>query len=287
MPVRVVDKADGEKIETAFVTVQVLDNGKVVKVCQFGWDGVISGLKAGKTYILRETVAPEGYVLPSDITFTIDNEGKITSTGSITTDDFGNTVLLLENSKTHVEVSVVDIVGGAELVGAHVQVLDGDGNVVKDLEGNNVEWNSTMENHVIEGLKTGEEYTLRETVAPNGYLFYADNTFTIAADGTITYTGTMTEDKVLLVKNSISVDVSVAVVWNDGNNTEGFRPESVIVRLKKGDETIGSKELNTTNNWTGTFADLYKYICCYIVTSIQFSYCIVAYVCYLGKVFFL
>ena len=69
----------------------------------------------------------------------------------------------------------------------------------------------------------------------------------------------MTEDQVLLVKNSISVDVSVAVVWNDGNNTEGFRPESVIVRLKKGDETIGSKELNTTNNWTGTFADLYKY----------------------------
>ena len=69
----------------------------------------------------------------------------------------------------------------------------------------------------------------------------------------------MTVDKVLLVKNSISVDVSVAVVWNDGNNTEGFRPESVIVRLKKGDETIGSKELNTTNNWTDTFADLYKY----------------------------
>ena len=260
--VKVVDATNSEEIgkETTF---QVLDgdgnvvidyNGNDVIVTSTGGVFIIDRLKAGKTYTLRETVAPEGYVLPTDdITFTINEKAKVFTNNQEVSE------LLVRNAKTHVEVSVVDIVGGAELVGAHVQVLDGDGNVVKDLEGNNVEWTSTTENHVIEGLKTGEEYTLRESVAPNGYLFYADNTFTIAADGTITYTGTMTEDKVLLVKNSISVDVSVAVVWNDGNNTEGFRPESVIVRLKKGDETIGSKELNTTNNWTDTFADLYKY----------------------------
>ena len=364
--VKVVDATNSEEIGKE-TTIQVLDlngnvvidyNGNDVIVTSAVGAFVIDRLKTGVTYTLRETKAPEGYVLPTgDITFTIDNEGTVTPSGSTTTDDFGKTVLLLKNSKTHVEVSVVDIADGDELVGAHVQVLDGDGNVVKDLEGNNVEWNSTTENHVIEGLKTGEEYTLRETiapegyvlptdftfiidetgkitstgsvtqdgvllventktrvevsvvdianreevlsgghiqvldsdnqvadewdtttenyvseglkigekytlhesVAPNGYLPFTDNTFTIAADGTITYSGTMTEDKVLLVENSIPVDVSVAVFWNDGNNTEGFRPESVIVRLKKGDETIGSKELNTTNNWTGTFADLYKY----------------------------
>ena len=147
--VKVVDATNSEEIGKE-TTIQVLDlNGEVVKdykgnnviVTNTSGDFRIDCLKAGKEYTLRETKAPEGYVLPTgDITFTIDNEGTVTPSGSTTTDDFGKTVLLVENSKTHVEVSVVDIVGGAELVGAHVQVLDGDGNVVKDLEGNNVEW---------------------------------------------------------------------------------------------------------------------------------------------------
>ena len=246
--ISVVDVANGEEIEGA--TIQVIDpDNKVVEEWTSTPDNhVIEGLKTGEEYTLRETVAPEGYVRPTDYTFTIDETGKITSSGTVSE----NGVLLVENSKTHVEVSVVDIADGEEIAGATIQVIDSESNVFD-------EWTSTTENHVIEGLKTDEEYTLRESVAPNGYLFYADNTFTIAADGTITYTGTMTEDKVLLVKNSISVDVSVAVFWNDGNNTEGFRPESVIVRLKKGDETIGSKVLTVDNNWSYTFADLYKY----------------------------
>ena len=172
MEVKVVDATNSEEIgkETTF---QVLDgdgnvvidyNGNDVIVTSTGGVFTIDRLKAGKTYTLRETVAPEGYVLPTDdITFTINEKAKVFTNNQEVSE------LLVRNAKTHVEVSVVDIVGGAELVGAHVQVLDGDGNVVKDLEGNNVEWNSTTENHVIEGLKTGEEYTLRETVAPNGY----------------------------------------------------------------------------------------------------------------------
>ena len=39
------------------------------------------------------------------------------------------------------------------------------------------EWTSTTENHVIEGLKTGEEYTLKETVARDGYTIPDDFTF--------------------------------------------------------------------------------------------------------------
>ena len=48
----------------------------------------------------------------------------------------------------------------------------------RSLTGWNVvdEWDSTKEAHVTEKLKTGKIYTLRETVAPDGYLLTSDTT---------------------------------------------------------------------------------------------------------------
>ena len=154
---------------------------------------VIEGLKTGEEYTLRETVAPDGYIISTDITFTIDETGKITTTGTKTEDG----VLLVENTKTHVEISVVDKDSGAPLVGPTVQAIDSEGKVVEACitsEGNPV--------NIIDGLKTGVEYTLHETNAPEGYVAPADYTFTIAIDGQVTSTGTITESGVLLVENS-------------------------------------------------------------------------------------
>ena len=224
----------------------MLDNGNQVTECLLGWCGDINDLKAGKTYTLRETKAPEGYVLPSDITFTIDNEGKITSSGSTTTDEFG-TVLLLENSKTHVEVSVVDVADGKELVGATVQVIDGDGNVVKDLEGNDVVWTSTPDNHIIEGLKTGVQYTLRETIAPDGYVRPTDNTFTIAEDGKVTYNGTMTHEGVLLVENT-KTHVEISVVDKANGAALAEATVQIIENTGESTETVAEEWTSTTEN---------------------------------------
>ena len=208
--VRVVDKADGEKIETASVTVQVLDNGNQVTVCEFGFDTDINDLKAGKTYTLRETKAPEGYVLPSDLTFTIDNEGKITTTNGTMTQEG---VLLVENTKTHVEISVVDKVNGAALAEATVQVIEKTGESTETVA---EEWTSTTENHIIEGLKTGVEYTLHEENVPSGYTAPADYTFTIAPNGSITFTGNKTNEGVLLVENTPQVTVTITGHSNTG-----------------------------------------------------------------------
>ena len=157
--VSVVDVANGEEVEGA--TVQVLDkDGNLLD----SWVSTkenheIVGLKADAEYTLKETVAPDGYTIATDCTFTIDETGKVTSTGTVTEEG----VLLVENAKTKVEVSVVDEASKAKLAGATVQVLDKDGKVVE-------EWvSSKTDIHSIEGLKTGVEYTLRETVAPGGY----------------------------------------------------------------------------------------------------------------------
>ncbi|MBR4205516.1 MAG: S-layer homology domain-containing protein, partial [Clostridia bacterium] len=166
----------------------------------------IKGLKTGVEYTLKETVAPDGYTVASETTFTIDETGKVTSTGTVTEDG----VMLVENAKTGVKVSKTDIADGAELEGATIQVLDKDGKVVE-------EWVSTEEAHEIEGLKTCVEYTLKETVAPDGYTVASETTFTIDETGKVTSTGTVTEDGVMLVENAKTV---VLFARTDEDGTE-------------------------------------------------------------------
>ena len=190
---------------------------------------VIEGLKTGEEYTLRETVAPDGYIISTDITFTIDETGKITTTGTKTEDG----VLLVENTKTHVAISVVEIGLEKELVGATVQVIDSKGDVVDA-------WTSTDESHVIEGLKTGEEYTLRETVVPTGYAIPADITFTIDETGEVTSSGHVKEDGTLLVENPFTVPLFAAgatnlwMTWCD--KYEYVKPDGVTVYTVSGVE---------------------------------------------------
>ena len=58
------------------------------------WDSTneakeITGLETGKTYTLRETVAPAGYAITTDTTFTIAEDGTVTASGQTTTDENG------------------------------------------------------------------------------------------------------------------------------------------------------------------------------------------------------
>ena len=69
-----------------------------------------------------------------------------------------------KNQPTTVEVTKSDLTTGVELDGAKLTVLDKDGNVVD-------EWTSVKdEPHVIKRLTVGEEYILREEIAPYGHL---------------------------------------------------------------------------------------------------------------------
>ena len=250
--ISVVDVADGEELEGA--TVQVLDSeGNLVEEWLSTTENhVIEGLKTGEEYTLKETDAPDGYLISSDNTFTIDEDGEISSTGTL----IDNTVLLVENSKTKVVVSVVNIADGEVLAGATVQVLDSEGNVVEEWTSiaDDTETEDVNENlHVIEGLKTGEEYTLRETVAPDSYILSTDNTFTIDEEGNITFTGTMTENKVLLVKNIMFTEATIRISWHDSSDEN--RPESLTATLSDGSEVT----LNSDNSWTVTVENLPMY----------------------------
>ena len=193
--------------ELAGAHIQVIDkDGNVVEEWDSTWEAhEVTGLKPGETYTLRETVAPEGYTLTSDTTFTLKEDGTVNKDITTTTIS-DNGTLLVEDSRTSVKVSKVDISDGKELEGAHIQIIDQDGNVVD-------EWDSTKEAHVTEKLKTGKIYTLRETVAPDGYLLTSDTTFVLKEDGTVDAekTTAVSKDGVLLVQDKLATAASIAV----------------------------------------------------------------------------
>ncbi|MDO4945890.1 MAG: SpaA isopeptide-forming pilin-related protein, partial [Ruminococcus sp.] len=139
---------------------------------------VVSGLSAGK-YTLRETYAPDGYTLATDIAITITDKGVIKADGVNVTakSDDGRPLIVMVDKAISVEISKKAITGDDELPGAKLQIRDGE-TVVE-------EWISTDKPHIITGiLKAGKTYTLHEEIAPDGYVVANDIQFTVNDDGT-------------------------------------------------------------------------------------------------------
>ena len=91
-----------------------------------------------------------------------------------------------------------------------------------------------------------------EKVAENGDysidLYYLDC-------GTASWQALILADK----PNEI-MDVNVEKVWDDNNNRDGKRPDSIRVELyKNGTKTNQTRVLNENNNWKDTFTGLEKY----------------------------
>ena len=145
-----------------------------------GTNHVVSKLGAGE-YVLKEIAAPDGYVIATDIKFSVDIYGNVTveNVDSTVVSDNGYPLITMVDDMTKVRISKRDITTGEELPGATLQIIDEDGNVVE-------EWVSTDEAHFIEGkLIAGKEYTLRETIAPDGYEIANEIRFTVNEDGSV------------------------------------------------------------------------------------------------------
>ena len=186
-----------------------------------GTNHVISELSAG-SYVLKEIAAPDGYVIATDIRFTVDVYGNVTveNVDSTAVSENGNPLIVMVDDTTKVQISKQDITTGEELPGATIQIIDKDGNVVE-------EWVSTNESHFIEAeLISGEKYTLHETAAPDGYVIANDVEFTVNSDGTVTEV-VMRDDttKVQISKRDITTDKELAgatlqIIDENGNVVE-------------------------------------------------------------------
>ena len=171
----------GNELAGAEMQLENSDGEVVDKWTSDGTNHVVTELPAGD-YTLKEIAAPDGYVIATDIRFTVDVYGKITveNVDATAVSENGNPLIVMVDDTTKVKISKRDITTDKELAGATLQIIDEDGNVA-------TEWVSTDEAHFIEGkLIAGKEYTLRETIAPDGYEIASEIKFTVNTDGSVT-----------------------------------------------------------------------------------------------------
>lgn len=171
----------GNELEGAEMVLENADGEIVDKWTSDGTNHIVSKLGAGE-YVLKEIAAPDGYVIATDIKFTVDVYGNITveNVEATVTSENGNPLITMVDDTTKVQISKQDITTGEELPGATLQIIDEDGNVVEERV-------STNEPHMIEGkLIAGKKYTLKEIIAPEGYEIANEIKFTVNADGTVT-----------------------------------------------------------------------------------------------------
>lgn len=140
--------------------------------------GAADGFMVNHTYRLEETNVPDGYVKANNVTFSINEKGRVVISGTV---QATNVISMVDN---YTKVKIVKLnENGRPLGGAVLAVYDGTTELAR--------WTSNATEggdgyHELKGiLKTGKSYTIKEITAPAGYLKFASQTFTVPANGVI------------------------------------------------------------------------------------------------------
>lgn len=147
-------------------------------------------LQTGKTYILKETTAPDGYEKAESIKFKINSDETIsltqdTQAGIVSVD--GKTLIMIDDySHAKLNISKRAVGGTEELTGAWLEVYDEAGNRVDRWQTTTQPYGVTVGLSEADTLKPNEIYSLHEESSPKGYLFAKDIEFRVDSKGTIT-----------------------------------------------------------------------------------------------------
>ena len=186
------------------------------------------------TYTVKEVNEPEGYTASGEGTeengYTITN----THTPGLTNVNV-NKVWNDNNDQDGIRPEEIQV----ELL----KNGQGTGNSITLNEGNG--WAGTFDNLPV--YEEGEEiiYTVKE-ITVSGY----DVQITSNGENNFTITNTYTPEV---------IEITAKKQWNDNNNQDGLRPESVEFELYKNNEATGTKKTLTGDNWTVTFDNLPVY----------------------------
>lgn len=229
----IVDISDLSKIEFSLIAKEdiidysdgsiIYKKGQLVKNYNLDKNGdlKVEELPMG-TYELQEIKTLDGLVL-NDKKYEIKFEQKdlVTKVYEVK-EDISNDTTIFEFSKT-------DITGEKELVGAKLTIIDENNKVIDS-------WTSSEETHKIEGLVVGKEYTLKEEIAPNGYVVATEIKFRVESTTEIQKV-TMVDKVVTMSKQDIA-----------GEEIEGAELKVIDEEGNVIDEWTSSKEAHRINN---------------------------------------
>ena len=241
------------------------------------------GAKTGKSVILDSTgnwtAALEGLPKYEDgkaVLYTW-SEPKVTGY-TLTSIAAGETLTVLTNTheteKTEISVRKVWAGSGSHPESVTVQLYaDGkavDGTVVLNADnGWKHTWTGLEKNLNKAGAISQIRYTVAETEIPEGYTAR----ITGNADTGFVITNTAAKGKLVIEKafsiqepepepepDDRTTDIEVVKIWDDFENRDGNRPESITVHLYAGGEEVRSGQLTAANGWRKTFGGLPKFV---------------------------
>ncbi len=159
----------------------------------------ITGLVVGQTYTLTENYAPDGYVVASDIQFTVSNTSDVQ------------------------KVSMVDKQVGLNKVDVDNNPVEGALLVVTNTKTKQIvdQWTTTTETHFISGLIEGQTYVIAEIETPETYVTASPLEFTVTTDKEIQYV-LLVDKQVAISKTDITTGeelpgAELTVTDKDGN----------------------------------------------------------------------
>lgn len=159
----------------------------------------IAGLVVGQTYTLTENYAPDGYVVASEITFTVENTPDVQ------------------------KVSMIDKQVGLNKVDADNNPVKGALLVVTNTRTKQIvdQWTTTDETHFVNGLIEGQTYVISEIETPETYVTASPMEFTVTTDKEIQYVS-LVDKQVIISKTDITtgeelVGAELTVTDKDGN----------------------------------------------------------------------
>ncbi len=214
-----------------------------------GSDGMIriEGLD-DDTYTLTETKAPAGYaIVDKAITVEIDEDGNVTVNG-----DTGSKEAVIGH-----EVNVENVIRETTSISGQKNWNDKD-----DQAGHR------PDEITINLLADGEKAESIAVTKDDGWAWSFNNLYKYDEDGhEIVYT--ITEDSVADYSTEYNgydvvntytpgqTSVSVVKIWDDDDNADGIRPQSITVELVRNDTVTGDTLiLSDDNNWVGSFTEL-------------------------------
>ncbi len=163
---------EGNALPGAQMKIQV-DEEKPITWISEEKSNEIRGITEEGTYTIEVTSAPAGYAITEEVTFSIDENGNVTS------DNMNeNNIIEVKFKKTEISINPISA-GEGMIADVEIKILDKDD---KEVE----KWESEQSIHTIEGLAIGD-YKIKIVSVPSEYIQPDKDmfTFTIKDDGTV------------------------------------------------------------------------------------------------------